>query len=194
MTKKKLALILILVPCSPVIIVAMLQLLNIFNIANDASHRLTCRNELNAIWYAIDLYRQDNNGVFPPTLLEVSTYLPERYRPGPGRSPSCIGNRGDDETTVSWEYSYIAPSANNGIVPVCWDSQPHRCKGGLLSDMLRWNVLYSDGHVEYTRNGESIRRLAVSASEESGVGISNKSFDGSIQDLGKQITPGTSRE
>jgi hypothetical protein len=168
MTKKKLALTLILLPISPLIILILLVLLNSPNIINDATHRLTCENTLKAIWHAVELYRRDNNDTFPPTLVAASPYMDEEYGRGRGNAPSCPGSRGDDETSTSSDYVYRPPFSPGRVVPVCWDGTPHRCKGGLLSDTFTWNVLYSDGHVGHTLDEKFIRGLSGSVPEKVG--------------------------
>lgn len=142
------------------VVVGVLLLLNSPYIINDAGSRLMCENTLKTMARAFELYLADHEGVYPPTLVELGPYVKEKYRPGPGRAPSCPGSRGEDETPTSWAYVYRVPSNNEGVMPICWDSKAHRRIGIILPDMFRWNVLYSDGHVDRLSDREFLRELA----------------------------------
>ena len=128
--------------------------------SNTIGRLLVCENTLKEIARAIELYRADFNGALPPSLLELKPYIEKRYLHGEQGLPRCVGNRNEDETSDTWEYCYY-PSSSKEISPICWDSQPHRMKSLLGSDIYLWNVLYSDGHVERLHEKEFFRELSI---------------------------------
>jgi len=127
---------------------------------NTRGRLLVCENTLKAVARAIELYKADFRGALPPSLLELKPYIEKRYLPGEQGLPRCVGNRNEDETSDTWEYCYY-PSTSKEISPICWDSQPHRMKSLLGSDIYLWNVLYSDGHVERFHEKEFFRELSI---------------------------------
>jgi hypothetical protein len=164
MVNKKLILLLSFLVCLPVIF--WWVFLNSAYLINDASHRLTCENRLKAIAQAIELYRADWDEAFPPSLLELNPYIKGKYNPGPKRISRCSGNRDETGTNSSRQYVYQPPLNSGDIVPICWDGKPHHFKGRFAPDMLLWNVLYSDGHVDRLHYDEFLKEMARVAAKK----------------------------
>jgi hypothetical protein len=164
---KRLLIVIALILLGCFIIVSLLVLVNSPHIFNAYTRKLMCQNTLKAIAQAIELYRADWDEVFPPSLLELNPYVEEKYRGrGPKGVPSCPGDRAEDETTKSREYVYQPPLNTGEIVPICWDSKPHRTKGIILPDTLLWIVLYSDGHVDRLHYDEFLKEMARVAAKK----------------------------
>lgn len=144
----------------PIAAFSALILLSAPRIVNDISRRRMCENSLKTVWAAIELYRADENGRFPPSLEKIKPYLTGRYCNGPDGLPVCPGSRGEDETGVLSPYEYHVPSGDGGIQPVCWDSKAHILEGSVLPDLFRYNVLYSDGHIDALNEQEFVRQMA----------------------------------
>ena len=155
---KKLVLVLVIVGCS--LVVLWCAFLDFTYSINVHAHRLMCENTLKEIAHAIELYRADWDGVLPLSLLELNPYVEEKYRGfGPKGIPRCPGDRGEDETSDSWDYVYQPSLSNIAVRPICWDSKPHHSKGIVLPDVVRWNVLYSDGHIETLNDRKFFKEL-----------------------------------
>jgi hypothetical protein len=124
---------------------------------NTKARILLCENHLKIIAKAIILYQDDWNGQWPESFEAMKQYYED-----PNYIPKCPGNRNDQETSDSWDYYFYKPRIK-GIVPVCWDSKPHRFREAFLPDRLVWNVLYSDGHVESLEQNEFLKALEILA-------------------------------
>jgi hypothetical protein len=115
---------------------------------NDLIRSKQCLQTLRAIASAIEVYRADHGGSLPPSLLEVKSCIQGTYIHGPNGVPICVGNRNEKEDGEYAQYIYDPVVSSERIRPICWDSKPHRMKLIILPDVLKWNVLYTDGHIE----------------------------------------------
>ena len=154
---KKLVLVLVIVGCS--LVVLWCAFLDFAYSINAHAHRLMCENTLKAIARAIELYEADFDGALPPSLLELNPYVEKKYRRSGPKGIRCPGDRGENETSDSWDYVYQPSLSNIAVRPVCWDSKPHHSKGIVLPDVVRWNVLYSDGHIETLNHRKFFKEL-----------------------------------
>lgn len=135
---------------------------------NTRGRLLVCENTLKAVACAIELYRADFNGALPPSLLELKPYIEKRYLHGEQGLPRCVGNRNEKEGSNTWSYVYDPALSNNHVRPICWDSKSHRIKHLFLPDSLRWNILYSDGHVETLNDRKLFKELLRFVSKKPG--------------------------
>jgi hypothetical protein len=133
-------------------------LINTPIIMNSYGSKLMCENTLKMIANAAKLYQDKKDGQWPPSLLELGPYYEGKYKPGPNSIPKCPGGGSLTGDTADSDYIYYQPIANE-VIPVCWDSKPHRTKGVLLPDTFSSNVLYSDGHIERLSERELFREL-----------------------------------
>ena len=140
----------------------LLILINTPLIGSYAGSMLMCENTLKMIANAARLYQDEWEGQWPPSLLELGPYYEGKYKPGPNKIPRCPGNGTLTGDTGSSDYFYYLPTTGE-IVPVCWDSKPHLCRGVLSPDTFSWNVLYSDGHIERLNERELFRELFLLA-------------------------------
>ena len=139
--------------------IIVLTLINTPNIMNSYSSKLMCENTLKMIANAAKLYQNEWEGQWPPSLLELGLYYEGKYKPEPNNIPKCPGGGSFSGDTSSSEYHYYQPKVAE-VIPVCWDSKPHRTKGVILSDTFSWNVLYSDGHIERLSKKKLIHELS----------------------------------
>jgi len=63
------------------------------------------------------------------------------------------------EGSDTWNYVYNPSLSSSNIRPICWDSKPHRIKHLFLPDSLKWNILYSDGHIETLNHRKFFKEL-----------------------------------
>jgi competence protein ComGC len=145
---------LLLIFLSLIICIFLLILIDSPSMINSQATKILCENRLKIITKAINLYQTEWDGQWPVSLLKLGPYYDD-----PNRIPRCPGDRNEQETHDSSEYYYFPPKTDE-IVPVCWDSKPHRTKSFLLPDTFLWNVLYSDGNIKRLNKRKMILELS----------------------------------
>ena len=150
-TKKVFLALLVSISILYILLLFVVDILNSFNVYGRI---FRCESKLKVISEAMNLYQADWDGQWPESLEAMKKYYPYN------RIPVCPGNRNEQETNDYQSYYYFKPKVEE-CVPVCWDSNPHyNIRRNLIPDTKKWNVLFSDGHIEELNEKELFGELS----------------------------------